>query len=572
MANCLQLAVGFETTAGLKPENQDAVNFSLPEGKLLENKGAVAVLADGVSISEAARQASHTAVQSFLEDFYSTPETWSTKHACQQVITAINSWLYKQGSSEAVDLKGWVTTFDAIVFKSNTAYLLHVGDARIYRLRNHELSLLTKDHITWMSKRRSYLSRALGADTSLQIDFRQVLLEEGDRFLMTSDGVHDYVSEQQISDILQSALSETDKAKKLVALALNQQSSDNLSAQVISVQKLPSETEEEVYHKLQALPLPPELEPGMKIDGYKVLQEISLSPRSQIYLAEDIRTGNQLALKTPSANYSDDPWYLDGFVREEWLGQKLKHPGLMKTYQSQREKNFLYFTTEYIQGETLQQWMQDNPNPSMQTVRALIKQIASALRALHRMEIIHQDLKPDNIMIDRSGRVKIIDFGAVHVASLAEKATVLERQQPAGTLHYTAPEYFLGAQGNYRSDIFSLGVIAYEMLTGKLPYKERHLHGLKDKGYRNLDFVPARTCRKDLPEWVDAVLKQACAADPSRRYKLLSEFTADLVKPSQQILQKGDYQPLIERNPLAFWKGLSLVLFSLLVILLFVDC
>ncbi|BBP46195.1 protein kinase [Thiosulfatimonas sediminis] len=566
MANPLQLAIGFETTAGLKPENQDAVNYVLPEGQVLENKGAAAVLADGVSISEAARQASHTAVQSFLEDFYSTPETWSTKNACQQVITAINSWLYKQGSSEAVDLKGWVTTFDAIVFKSNTAYLFHVGDARIYRLRQGELQQLTKDHTAWMSKQRSYLSRALGVDTSLQIDFRTEIIEPGDVFLMTSDGVHEFVSEDQMTAILQSSLSETDRAKKLVALALSQQSADNLTAQVITVLKLPSQTEEELFQKLLALPLPPELEPGMKIDGYKIVQEISVTPRSQIYLAEDVETGQSLVLKTPSANYSDDPWYLDGFVREEWLGQKLKHPGLMKTYQRTRPKTFLYFTSEFIQGKTLSQWMHDNPQPSLDSVRELVKQMASALRALHRLDIIHQDLKPDNIMIDCSGRVKIIDFGAVHVASLAETATVLQRQHPEGTLNYTAPEYLLGEPGSNRSDMFSLVVITYQMLTGALPYKEKRINPFSLRRYQDLQYLSARQCRADLPEWLDLVLKKGCAPNPLQRFALLSEFTANLFKPDDVFLKKRDFKPLLERNPTAFWQGVSAFLLFLLVL------
>lgn len=565
MAQQLKLSIGFDSTAGLKPENQDAVNYLLPDQNQLELKGVVAVLADGVSSSEAAKQASQTAVKSFLKDFYSTPETWSTKHACQQVIYGINSWLYKQSSSNATDLKGWVTTFDAVIFKSTTAFLVHIGDARIYRLRQGELTLLTKDHTTWLSKERSYLSRALGVDTSLQIDFRSEAIEQNDIYLMATDGVHEFIDENQIKSILGSDLNETEKAKQLVAQALSNQSNDNLTAQVITVNQLPNATEQEVFQKLAELPFPPELEPGMKIDGYEILQEINLSSRSQIYLAKDIETGQQLALKTPSANYSDNPWYLDGFVREEWIGQRLKHPGLMKTYPRTRQKNFLYFTTEYIQGQSLKQWIKENPSPSLQTVRELSSQIASALRTLHRMDIIHQDLKPDNIMIDENGRIKIIDFGAVHVASLAEQASVMERQHPEGTLNYTAPEYLLGEKGSTRSDIFSLGVITYEMLTGTLPYKEKQINPFALKSYHHMHYIQARSVRKDLPEWVDAALKTACEPNPVKRYGLLSEFTTDLVKPKPDLLKKSEYKPLIERNPVAFWKGVSAVLLLVII-------
>ena len=152
MTQSLIISAGFHSTAGVKPENQDSVNYCIPLDNSLDFKGAVAVIADGVSSSEAAKQASQTAVKSFIQDYYSTPDTWSTKKSCQQIISSINSWLYKQGSSQASDLKGWVTTFDAVVFKSTTVYILHIGDSRVYRFRKGALKLLTKDHVTWLNK------------------------------------------------------------------------------------------------------------------------------------------------------------------------------------------------------------------------------------------------------------------------------------------------------------------------------------------------------------------------------------------------------------------------------------
>ena len=566
MANPLKLSIGYDSNAGLKPENQDSVGFIIPTDNQLELKGISAVIADGVSSSDAAKQASQTAVNSFLSDFYSTPDTWSTRKSCQQVVTSINSWLYQQGASEANELRGWVTTFDAIVFKSTTCYLIHAGDSRIYRLRNGELTQMTNDHITWLSKDRNYLSRAMGTDTNLQVDFKTDSIEEGDIYLMTTDGVHEFISDTEIIDTLSTNLSEQEKAKKLVAQALSNQSNDNLTAQVIKVEKLPAATKDEVYQKLSELPFPPELEPGMKLDGYEILQIINLSSRSQIYLAKEIETGEQFALKTPSMNYSDDPWYLDGFVREEWIGQRITHPGLMKTYKTNKPKTFLYFITEYVQGQSLKQWILENPNPSIQTVRAIIEQIACALRALHRMGILHQDLKPDNIMFNEKGRIKIIDFGAVHVASLAETHSLLERQHPEGTLHYTAPEYLLGHKGSNKSDIFSLGVIAYEMLTGKLPYKEKQINPYELRSYSHLQYISAKSHRQDIPIWVDTCLKKACEPNPEKRYALLSEFTTNLTKPKSDEALNEDYQPLMKRNPVLVWQGISAILLCILIL------
>jgi serine/threonine protein phosphatase PrpC len=565
MSSQLKINIGLYSSAGVKPENQDSLSYCTPTDESLESKGIVTVLADGVSTSEAAKQASHTAVTSFVSDYYSTPDTWSTKKSCQQIISAINSWLFKQGSSHANELKGWVTTFDAIIFKSTTAYILHVGDSRVYRLRNGKLKQLTRDHITWLNSERSYLSRALGVDSALQIDFKTETLVEGDIYLQTSDGVHEFIPEEEIIELLSSSQSTEEIAQRLVEKAIANQSDDNLSALVAKVQNLPNETKEEVYNKLFELPFPPDLQPGMILEGYKILQELSVSPRSQIYLAKDLENDQELVIKTPSANYSDDPWYLDGFVREEWIGQRLKHPGLMKTYKPRAKKQFLYFTTEYIKGQTVGQWITEHPNPKISEVREYIEQLSCALRAMHRQDVIHQDLKPDNVMITDKDRVKIIDFGAVHAAGLAELATVLQRQHPEGTLNYTAPEYLMGEPGSKRSDIFSLGVICYEMLTGKLPYKEKLANKFQLKKYESMRYISIQTHRPDLPDWLDVVLKKACKPNPTKRYGLISEFIHDLKTPKNIVAKSEEKEPLIKRDPVLFWKGISFILAVLLI-------
>jgi len=568
MATQLKVSIGGYSSAGIKPENQDAINYSIPKDLSIGTKGIIAVLADGVSSSEEAKQASNTAVSSFIEDYLSTPDTWSTKKSCQQVISAINSWLYKQGSFLENELRGWVTTFDAIIFKSTSIHIVHIGDSRVYRLRDGELTQMTKDHIAWINKDTRYLSRALGIDSSLQIDYKTDELQKNDIYLQTSDGVHDFLKEKELVQILSMPHATKEIAKRLVEKAISNQSDDNLSAQVILIRELPNATKQEVYDKLSELPLPPELEPGMKLDGFEILQEVCISPRSQIYLARDIETNQELILKTPSVNFADDPWHLDGFIREEWIGQRLKHPGLMKTYHFNRVKKFLYFTTEYIKGFTLRQWMQQNPTPNVNEVINYIEQISSALRAMHRQDVIHQDLKPENIMVDEKNRIKIIDFGAVHAAGLAELASVLQRQQPEGTLNYTAPEYLMGEKGSKRSDIFSLSVIAYELLTGKLPYKEKKTNKFQLNNYQHMQYISVKKYREDLPGWIDIALKKGCMPNPEKRYALLSELTHNLKSPKDNLLNY-DEEPLITRNPILLWQLIAGFFFSLFIIAIY---
>jgi serine/threonine protein kinase len=201
--------------------------------------------------------------------------------------------------------------------------------------------------------------------------------------------------------------------------------------------------------------------------------------------------------------------------------------------------------------------MNDNPQPPLSEMRAIIEQIASGLRAFHRMEMIHQDLKPENIMIDKHGTIKIIDFGSTKIAGLQEITTPLERINMLGTKNYTAPEYLLGYTGSIRSDLFSIGVIAYEILTGHFPYPESKL----EKNPRPMTYISACHFNPTLPVWVDAALKKAVHPNPTRRYESLSEFLYDLSHPSPF--------PLREQNPVAFWRRTAIISLIINLILLY---
>jgi serine/threonine protein phosphatase PrpC len=161
LSSTLALSVGQYSVAGRKPENEDAIGIRIPEGNLLTTKGAVAVIADGVSAAEAGQEASQTSVTNFLSDYFSTPEAWSVKKSAAQVITALNRWLFSRGRSYTDNTKGYITTFSAVILKSQRAYLFHVGDSRIYLLRKGKLEQLTSDHSIPVSDDHSYLARAI---------------------------------------------------------------------------------------------------------------------------------------------------------------------------------------------------------------------------------------------------------------------------------------------------------------------------------------------------------------------------------------------------------------------------
>ncbi len=566
MSKKLSLTAAAHSEIGPKEENQDSYNYVFCSGDQLAFKGMLGVIADGVSASENGGEAARIAVRSFIEDYYSTPDSWSVEKSAQKVISALNSALYRQGQGSISEIEGLVTTFSVVVFKSTTAHIFHIGDSRIYRLRDGLMEQLTRDHSASLGRGRTYLARALGMDMQLKVDYLATNLEMDDRYILTTDGVHDFIPHEQLQYLAGQKEPLEQIAQSMVSVALNQyESRDNLTALLLDVECLPEETKNEAYQKLAELPFPPDMEPGTRIDGFKILQILSESQRGQVYLAEDMDSGKKLVLKTPSVNYEDEPVYLNGFVQEEWVGRRINHPGVLRTYDSGRRKKFLYFTSEYIDGQNLRQWMSDNPNADLSKIRPIVDQIIAALHALHRQDMIHQDLKPENIMIDSEGRVTIIDFGSTKVAGIAEISSVVNTSHPMGTLNYTAPEYLIGERGSSRSDIFSLGVIVYEMLSGELPYKERR--GFNLRSYSHMQYIPLKTRRPDIPDWLDSALKEAVQPNPSNRFALLSEFQHDYRTP-REIGADGP-RPLIERNPVAVWQGVSAVLLMALIASLF---
>lgn len=555
-----QLSISFNasTSAGVKEENQDAWGFESPKGSALVNKGVVAVIADGVSSSAAGRDASQTSVSSFLADYYSTPDSWTVKHAAARVISALNSWLYSQGLSYRDAMHGLVTTFSCLIFKSATAHIIHIGDSRIYRIRGTEIEPLTRDHLAKMPDQKTFLSRALGADVHVELDYRREPLIPGDVYFLATDGVYEYVHPEEMMEKLATLGGDFQLlCDWVIAESLSRGSDDNLTCAFARVDSIAEENEEEVYQQLTNLPFPPDLEPGNKLDGYRILQGLHASSRSQLYLAEDSETGQYVVIKTPSVNFKDDPTYIDSFIREEWIGRRLSHPGIMQIFAPKQEKRFLYHVCEYIKGKSLSQWMQDNPKPSIDTVREVVQQVCNAVRAMHRMDVLHQDIKPDNIMIDERDRVRLIDFGSARVAGLGETQPIIDTELPAGTRDYTAPEYLLGQSGTGASDLFSIAVIAYEMMTGELPYKQQIGTSYRIKSLNHMKYRSLMTLRPDLPEWIDKTFERAVAPHVRDRYQAMSEFCFDLSRPNPAYLKKLAMQPLIEKNPVLVWQGLS---------------
>ena len=571
MTGTLAVTIGQHSERGRKDANQDFHGALVPGGAVLRLKGAAAVVADGISSSSLGAMASETAVKSFLSDYYATPDSWPVRHAAKRVVSATNSWLHAQtrAAAEPGDRdRGCVTTFTALVLRSRTAHIFHVGDARVCRVAGRSLEQITEDHRVVVSAEESYLGRALGANASVEIDCLAVPVEEGDVFVLTTDGVHEHLRPRAIAEAIAGAGDDLQgAARRIVDAAYEAGSGDNLTALILRIDGLPEGEAGEVLGSVGDLPPAPILEPPASFDGYDVSRRLHAGGRGQVYLATDRESGARVALKVPGIEQRGDADYLRHFMMEEWIARRLDSPHVLKAHPVTRPRSHLYTVMRYVEGRTLAQWMADHREPDLETVRRIVEQIGRGLQAFHRREMVHGDLRPENVLIDASGTVQIIDFGATRVAGLVEDTGRADDALPQGAVQYTAPECFLGHPPSPGSDLFALGVIAYQMLTGRLPYGGHAARARTARLQRKLRYVSARHARPLLPAWVDGALRRATHPDPMRRYEVPSELLHDLRQPNPAL---GDTRrvPLIVRDPLVFWKGLSLLLAVTVVVLL----
>jgi len=570
----LKVAVGQHSDRGRKAVNQDFYGFRVPAEPQLSSKGIAIALADGIGSSDVSQVAAEFAVMAFLDDYYSTSETWSVRKSADRVLAAANSWLHSRtyhSSYRYEKDRGYVCTLSGLVLKGTTAHLFHVGDTRVHRLHGDTLEQLTQDHRVRVAQDESYLSRAVGFNSQIEIDYHALEIERGDVFVLATDGVYEHVDGRFVAAAIRDARGSLDEAARaIVTEAYRRGSADNLTVQIVTVEDLPEAGA--LQQQLARLAPPPLLEARAEIDGYRILREIHASARSHLYLAEDLETGGRVVLKTPAADLQADPQLLERFMLEEWIARRLNSPHVLKPYPRTRERRFLYVAMEYVEGQTLAQWMTDNPKPDLETMRGIVEQVARGLQAFHRMEMLHQDLRPENIMIDKTGTVKIIDFGSVSVAGVDEQASPEEPSRILGTVQYTAPEYFVGDAGSERADLYSLGVIAYQMLSGRLPYDAEAARVRTRAAQRKLRYATLlderRDSQRDIPPWIDAALRKAVHPEPLERYEALSEFVYDLRHPNSELLRSA---PLIARNPVAFWRTACAVLGAIVFLLLLVQ-
>lgn len=572
----LTVGYGGYSDAGKKQQNQDAFAVLSPSKALeLQHKGVVACIADGVSCSHRSYIASQLSVTHFIEDYLATATTLSIKDAASAVLNTLNLWLFHHDQQVGLPQDALVTSFTAVIIKSNTAHLFHIGDCRVYLWRENHCRCLTQDHRRSHHNGQHYLTRALGMDSHLQVDYQAVALNVGDRLVMTTDGVHDV---SNITSVLNDIFSIVKTAQPLSTQQRRQQleqqahqlvtnaqqlgSLDNASCVILDIVSLPPQALDEALINNITKTIPMALNVGQQIDQFVICRVLDAGCRSYIYLAQSNDDNCYYVLKMPSPNMVDDSEYLHCFVREGWLGMQCQHVGVMKIFNHNAQSVFLYHVCEFVDGLTLRQWMIDNPLPPLTVVRVIVTEIVIVIRSLQRQGIYHGDIKPENIMLRSDLSVILIDFGSAWVNGYQELVATLTHYHSCGDLNYLAPECHAGEQPSILSEQFSLGVVIYEMLTGSLPYQRLTSHSAAPVAMK-MNYTVIGHYRQDLPLWLDVNIKKICHPYAQSRYQALSELVLELSHPpSPTMLQ----QPLIERNPLLLWQCMCAILFVIVLL------
>src|ERR1700692_2334259 len=543
----VKASVGFASETGPRERNEDfggaVFGWELPKPR----RDVVAAIADGIGGAKGGRVAAETAGRGFLDGFCALPETMEVRRAAATVISSLNGWIYSQGKRDPA-LAGMGCTFTAIVLRGRIAHVLHVGDTRAYRLGGDRLTLLTTDHVregTTGSGRSNILFRALGVETEVRLDYATQPVALHDRFLLCSDGVPGYLGPEAIADILRERSASEDSARALVAAALDAGSTDNCTAMVIDVVELPTaESAEAVGTNIMQLPLITVPIVGEAVDGFLLKVLVSDGRYSRLFGAIDEIEGGEVVLKFPKPQVAAVATYHAAFVREAWVGARVNSPWIGRIIElPPGRQTCLYTVMPLYQGELLSTRLARRAAVGLEEGRNIAIKLARGASALHRAGIIHRDIKPDNVILEGGGSLKLIDLGVVRVPGLEE----FPPDEIPGTPAYMAPEMFAGEPGNEATDIYALGVTMFRAFTGEYPYGNPDATSPPRRS-RPLDFS---ALRPDLPAWLQATLGRAIAVDPASRFEDMTEFAFEMeAGPARAPTAIQGPRTLYERAPL----------------------
>lgn len=507
----------------------------------LDDGLVVVAVADGVGSARSGGEAARRAVAMLADYFAARPAAWTPRRALAEFVQRIHRQLVEE-SQARFDSRELVTTLAAGAIAGRRFYGLTVGDSPAYLFRDGRGQRLSTPHSSPHPGEDHVLTDALGLHEEVQPHFFELDLQPGDRLLLCSDGVAHALGQPGLEDLL--ARRAAARAFVTDAHAASKDTPDDATAVVVEIEhtagSAPSGQRLEVVAKLEAGDLFPD---GRLIRPFDEARRVWLA----------MGPGSQAVLKFPPPDAANDELRAEAFLREAWQASRVDNPEFVRA-RVPSTPVLMYYVQDYIDAPTLRSCLRDGPLP-VEGAIALGRFLARAAQHLARRDLAHGDLKPENILVLRPGGGW--DFRLIDLGSAAGLFSVTSR---AGTASYLAPERFQRAPLSERTEIFSIGVILFEALTGRLPFG--HIERFQTPRFAPCPPAPS-TRNPAVPTWLDALVLRALCPRPEQRYAHFSELAHELAHPSEVRPFHRPDAPLIERHPVAFYRGLCLALLVL---------
>ena len=501
-------------------------------------RGILAAVARGIGANPAAaREAAQIALHMLAEGYFGAGPTLSAGRAAALALASANAWMFAQANVESASLA-------ALIFCGRHVGVLYVGDCRVYRLRGGQITPLSEDHVRPLPDGTHVLSRSVGGDADLHLDYIEDAPEPSDRYVIMTKGADAGLA--QLAQRLSLSASAQQAADSLAARGA---AAADAAAVVIDAVQLPQVSFDELSASFLQLPLRGAPRDGENWDGFILGRTLYRSRYTTLKLAQDTLGDREVVLKIPLPSMLHDEVFRAGFLREAWVGASVHSPRIASYIDVPAERrSSLYLVLPYYRGETLEARLIRPPPIAYLEGVGLALKLCAAVSDLAVLQIVHRDLKPDNVLLLPDGEIKLLDLGLAYLPGVDEP----DDDRLGGTTRYMAPELFRKMPADQCSEVFSLGVTIYRLFSGgAFPFGQR-------------ETLPLERLRPDLPAWLGECLKKALENDRAKRF----QDTGELAQALKDGLSQGAATPAVARRrswrvaPLRIWQALA-ALFAL---------
>jgi serine/threonine protein phosphatase PrpC len=548
------LAIGACSSSAAEAENADVYVIYQGDAFGRPGRGIIAAVARGIGAGPRAREAAHVALHGLVEGYFGAAATLGPGRAASLALGAANAWMFSQ--SRADPEHGMAAALTALIFAGRRVRIVHVGDCRVYRARDGQLAPLTSDHVRPDADGCDSLTRSVGGDSELQVDYFEDDCEPADRYVILSKGGFAANSSARLAGTLTAALSPEDVAR--TAASTLTRTAAAATAIVIDILRAPDSSFDDIAATLMRLPIRGAPHDGENWDGFLLGRTLYRSRYTTLKLAHDTLGDRDVVLKIPLASMLHDEVFRAGFLREAWIGATVHSPRIASYIDIGPERrSSLYLVLPYYRGETLETRLsRPDPVAYLEGVGLALK-LCAAVQDLAALQVVHRDLKPENILLLPDAEIKLLDLGLAYLPGVDEP----DDDRLGGTTRYMAPELFRKQPADQRSEVFALGVTIYRLFSGgSFPFGQR-------------ETIPLQRLRPDLPAWLGRCLTRAMDANRDKRFQDAGEFARAL----ETGLSQGVMQPfanLPHRNrlidPLRIWQGFTCLFAAASLVLLII--